>query len=118
MLPYVLPSWSATWVQKVFLLSLCVDSSAQKKHLIETNWPPRSDLKPRDPNIQSKLLNNRKKMTFSLLHIKLYLMKQLVKALATDGDCLKYILQFDRVSFEKSNSSMFGGIQIRSLIID
>ena len=67
------------------------DSSAQKKHWVETNCPLRSDFQPGDPNILHKSLVDRKKIIFLPLHIKLGLMKQFVKALPTDGDCFKYI---------------------------
>ena len=55
---------------------LCMwDSRAREKHWVEMNWPPRSDLKPGDPNILHEPLVNRKKIIFSPLHIELGLMK-------------------------------------------
>ena len=83
---------------------LCMwDSRAREKHWVERNWPTRSDLKPGDPNILHEPLVNRKKIIFPPLHIKLGLMKQFVKALPNEGDCLKYlILAFPGLSIEKS----------------
>ena len=99
---------------------LCMwDSRAREKHWVERNWPPRSDLKPGDPNIQHEPLVDRTKIIFPPLHIKLGLMKQFVKALPTDGDCFKYlILTFPRLSFEKIQAGVFDGPQIRQLIKD
>ena len=46
-------------------------------------------------------------------------MKQFVKALSPDGDCLKYIiLTFPGLSIEKIIASVFNGPQIRQLIKD
>ena len=79
-------------------------SRAREKHWVEKNWPPRSDLKPGDPNIVHEPLVDRKKIIFPPLHIKLGLMKQFVKALSTDGDCLKYIiLTVPGLSIKKSS---------------
>ena len=90
------------------------DSSAQKKHRVETNCPPRSDFQPGDPNILHESLDNRKKLIFRPLVIKVGLMKQFVKAVDTDGDCFKYInLRFPRLSVVKNKAGVFDGPQIR-----
>ena len=95
------------------------DSRTRKKHWVEENWPPRSDLKSGDPNIVHEPPVDRKKRIFPPLHMKLGLMKQFVKALSTDGDCLKYIiLTFPGLSIEKIKTSVFNGPQIRQLIKD
>ena len=97
-----------------YLCFLCMwDIRAREKYWIEKNWPPRSDLKPGDPNIVHEPLVDRKKIIFPPLHIKLGLMKQLVKALSTDGDCLKYIiLTFPGLSIEKIKVGVFNGSPI------
>lgn len=99
---------------------LCMwDSRARERHWVETNWPPRSGLKPGDPNIVHEPLVDRMNIIFPPLHIKLGLMKQFVKALSTDGDCLKYIiLAFPGLSIEKIKAGVFDGPQIRQLIKD
>ena len=99
---------------------LCMwDSRAREKHWVESNWPPRSTLKQGDPNILNEPLVDRKNIIFPPLHLKLGLMKQFVKALATEGDCFKYILTaFPSLSFEKIKAGVFDGPQIRQLIRD
>ena len=63
---------STVGTQSIPLFSLCLwDSGAREKHWAEMNWPPRSDLKPGDPNILHELLVERKKIIFPPLHIKL-----------------------------------------------
>ena len=53
------------------------------------------------------------------LHIKLGLIKQFVKALDKDGQCLKYICQvFPGLSIEKLNVGIFNGPDIWKLIKD
>ena len=72
---------------------LCMwNSRARENHWIKTNWPPRLDLKPGDPNILHEPLVDRKKIIFPPLHIKLGLMKQFVKAFSTYGNFFKYII--------------------------
>ena len=99
---------------------LCMwDSRTREKHWVEENWPPRSDLKPGDPDIVHEPPVDRKKKIFPPLHMKLGLMKQFVKGLSTDGDCLKYIiLTFPGLSIEKIKTGLFNGPQIRQLIKD
>ncbi|XP_041355404.1 protein mono-ADP-ribosyltransferase PARP14-like [Gigantopelta aegis] len=83
---------------------LCMwDSRAREKHWVERNWPPRSDLKPGDPNFLHEPLVDRKKIIFPPLHIKPGLMKQFVKALPTQCNCFKYlILAFPGLTVEKN----------------
>ena len=95
------------------------DSRAPEKHWVEMNWPPRSDLKPGDPNILHEPFVDRKKIIFPRLHIKLSLMKQFVKALSTVGVCCKYIiLAFPRLRTEKIKAGVLDDSQIRQLIKD
>lgn len=99
---------------------LCMwDSRAREKHWVQSNWPPRSDLKPGDPNILHQPLVDRKNIIFPPLHIKLGIMKQFVKALPTEGDCFKYLISaFPSLSFEKIKAGVFDGPQIRQLVKD
>ena len=62
------------------------DSRAREKHWVEMNWPPRSDLKPVDPNILHEPLVGRKNIIFPTLHIKPGLMMKFVIALPNVGD--------------------------------
>ena len=103
-----------------YLCILCKwDSRDWEKYWVETNWSPRSDLKPGDRNILHEPLVDRKKKIFLSLHIKLCHMKQFVKALPTDGGCFKcIILQFPGVSVEKIKDGVFDGPQIRQVIKD
>ena len=60
-----------------------------------------------------------KKLFCRLLHIKLGLMKQFVKALDRSGDCFGYICSiFPGLSYEKKKAGIFDGPQIRTLISD
>lgn len=99
---------------------LCMwDSRARDKHWVQSNWPPRSELRPGDPNILNQPLVDRKNIIFPPLHIKLGLMKQFVKALSVEGDCFKYIVSaFPSLSYEKIKAGVFDGPQIRQLIKD
>ena len=99
---------------------LCMwDSRARSKHWIESNWPPRDDLKPGDPNILHEPLVDRKKIIFPPLHIKLGVMKQFVKVLPTEGNCFKYLISaFPGLSIEKIKAGVFDGPQILQLIKD
>ena len=59
----------------------------------------------------------RSKIVFPPLHVKLGIMKQLVKALEKDGDCFKYIcMKFPGLTIEKLKAEIFDGPQIRKLL--
>ena len=59
----------------------------------------------------------KEKIGFPPLHINLGLMKQLVKALNTEGDCFKYIFRaFPNETLEKLKAGIFDGPQIRKLM--
>ena len=73
----------------------------------------------RNKNIINEPLVEPEKIILPLLHIKLGLMKQFVKALDFHGDCFKYIgYTFPRLSEEKLKAGVFNGPQIRQLIKD
>ena len=73
---------------------LCMwNSRAHEKHWVESNWPLQSTLKPGDLNILNESLVDRKKHNIPhLCNLKLGLMKQFAKDLATERDCFKYLL--------------------------
>ena len=61
----------------------------------------------------------RSRIVFPPLHIKLGLMKQIVKALDKYGACFAYICNaFPGLSVEKKKAGIFDGLQIRILIKD
>ncbi|XP_076804684.1 uncharacterized protein LOC143448723 [Clavelina lepadiformis] len=96
---------------------LCMwDSRARDQHWVERNWPPRSDLKPGDPNILHETLVDREKIIFPHLHIKLGLMRQFFKALTTESNCFNYLVwAFLGLSIQKIKAGVFDGPQIRQL---
>ena len=71
------------------------------------------------PNVIHEPIVSRDKMIFPPLHIKLGLMKQLVKALNLDGECFPHILRtFPELSYEKIKAGVFDGPQIHTLVRD
>lgn len=99
---------------------LCLwDSRAREKHWVERSWPPRTELKPGDPNILHVPLVDKQKIIFPPLHIKLGLMKQFVRALPKEGHCFKHIIKaLPGLSIEKIKAGVFDGPQIRQLMKD
>ena len=70
-----------------FLGLLCMwDSRARKEHCTRKDWPVRSELIPGSLNVLASLLVERSKIAFLPHHMKLGIMKQLMKALDKDGD--------------------------------
>ncbi|GBO41843.1 hypothetical protein AVEN_239249-1 [Araneus ventricosus] len=93
------------------------DSRARQKHWMQSNWPPRSDLKPGDPNILRQPLVDRKNIIFPPLPIKLVLMKQFVTALSIEGDSFKYLISaFPSLLFGKMKAGVSDGSQILQLV--
>ena len=99
---------------------LCLwDSRARLEHWVRKDWPSREKLEVGKNNVINEPLVNRQKIVFPPLHIKLGLMKQIVKALNKDGDCFVYICNaFPGLSDEKKKAGVFDGPQIRQLIRD
>ena len=88
----------------------------QGKAWEKRNWPERT---VGDKNTIHEALVEREKILFTPLYIKLGLMKQYVKILNKDGDCLKYLSNiFPGLSAEKMKAGIFDGPQIRKLIKD
>ncbi|GFW51248.1 uncharacterized protein TNCV_3595301 [Trichonephila clavipes] len=70
-------------------------------------------------NVERQSLVDPKKILFPLLHIKLGLMKQFVKALDKEGKCFKYLCeQFPGLSDAKLKEGIFVGPDIRKLLKD
>ena len=70
-------------------------------------------------NLINEPLVNWDRIIQPLLHIKLGLIKQSVKALDEEGDCFNYIAKtFLGLSMEKLKAGIFDGSQIRKLMQD
>ena len=84
---------------------------------MQKDWPLREAINVGDKNIINEPLVDREKIIFPPLHIKVGLMKQLVKALNKEGDCFLYICEsFPGLSDEKLKAGVFDGPQIHKLI--
>ena len=117
MVKYLLGQQSGYTKHSCFLC--CWDSRAKFQHWVKDVWPARNSLKPGDKNIINEPLAEPEKIILPPLHIKLGLMKQLVKALDIHGDYFKYIdYTFRGLSEEKLKSGIFNGPQIRQLMKD
>ena len=92
------------------------DSCATDQHRVKKDWAAREDLAVGDKYITNEPLVNRDHTILLLLHIKLDLMKQFVKALDKDGVCFNYIAKtFLGHSMENFKAGIFDGPQIRKL---
>ena len=70
-------------------------------------------------NVINEPLIDRNKVIFPPLHIKLGLMKQFVKALNKEGNCLKYLrASFPSLSDEKVKQGISDGPDIRKMMKD
>jgi hypothetical protein len=77
-----------------FPCSICEwDSRSREKQWVVQSWPQRMDLEVGTKNIISPSLINPQKILLPPLHIKLGIMKQLVKALDKNGPCFQYLTQ-------------------------
>ena len=95
------------------------NSRAKEQHWIKKEWPVREQMVPGEKNIQAQLLVEKSKIVFPPLHIKLGVMKQFVKALSKEGECVKYTcIKFPGLTIEKLKSGIFDGPQITKLIND
>ena len=94
-------------------------SRNKANHWVKTDWEPRITLRAGDKNIINEPHVPRDRIILPPLHIKLGLIKQLVKALDNDGECFKYICRsFPGLSTENLIASIFDGPDIRKLIQD
>ena len=100
------------WGSKEGTLSILVfcywDSRASTQHWVKKNWPAREDLAVGDKNIINEPLVSRDRIILPLLHIKLGLMEQFVKAVDKHSDCCNYIVKkFSALSMEKNETRNF-----------
>lgn len=95
------------------------DSRARSLHYVTKDWPVQRFLKPGEKNVQHKSLVDPTKILLPPLHIKLGLMKNLVKAMDKNGPAFLYLSKkFPRLSEAKIKEGVFIGPQIRDLFKD
>lgn len=99
---------------------LCMwNSRARDEHYLRKVWPERTAFIPGASNVTNVPLVPTEKILLPPLHIKLGLIKQLVKALDRDRPAFKFLLQkFPKLSVAKVTEGVFVGPQIRQLILD
>ena len=92
------------------------ESRPTDQHWVKKYWQARKDFAVGNKNIINEPLLNRDLIILLVLHRKLGLMKQFVKALDKDGDCFNYIFKtFSGISIEKLKNlktGIFDGPQI------
>jgi len=95
------------------------DSPDKKNHYVNKLWPKRTSLTPGEKNAVNPPLILPEKIYLPPLHIKLGLMKNLVKGMDTTGSRLEYVRnKFPNVSETKIKEGIFIGPQMRELIQD
>ena len=67
------------------------ESRDRSNHWIRRDWPLRESLTPGYKNILHPALVDKSNVRLPLLHIKLGIMKQVVKAINKEDACFKYI---------------------------
>jgi len=99
---------------------LCLwDSRDRTHHYQRKDWPLRNVTLPGNSNIIHQPLVDRQSVILPPLHIKLGLMKQLVKALEKECVAFKYLgKKFPALSMAKIKEGVFVGPQIRDLLND
>ena len=97
---------------------LCLwDSRNTALHYHQRSWPLRSSCDIGAHNEKQTPLVNPKKVLMPLLHIKLGLIKQLVKKLNPEGDAFKHIQElFPKLSEAKVKAGVFVGPQVKQLM--
>ena len=87
--------------------------------MMKKGWPPRDFMRVGEASIIKELFVAREKIIILPLHIKLGLMKQLVKTLPVIGVCFNYIFKaFPALIIEKLKAGVFDGPQIFALTKD
>jgi hypothetical protein len=96
---------------------LCLwDSRNRAQHYTKKDWPMRDVDIPGTSNISHLTLVDRQKVILPPLHIKLGLMKQLVKTFDKESAAFKYLItKFPALSQAKIKEGIFVGPQIRQL---
>ena len=86
-------------------------------HYKKRNWPPRSSYHIGAHNVKQTPLVEPKKVLLLPLHIKLGLIKQLVKRLNPEVDAFKHIQElFPKLSEAKIKGGVFVGPQVKQLM--
>ena len=103
-----------------FCCFLCLwDSRSRSEHFTRKDWPPRVVHIPGTNNISNVPLVDKHHVLLPPLHIKLGLIKQLVKALDRESAAFRYLIQkFPKLSEAKIKEGIFVGPQIRELLND
>ena len=95
------------------------DSRARESHYVKKVWPQRKSFEPGIKNVHYPPLVDPQKILLPLLHIKLGLMKNFVKALDKEKPGFKYLYEkFPRLSEAKIKEGVFVGPQIHELFRD
>jgi hypothetical protein len=90
------------------------DSRAKGDHYVVKDWPTRTGLIPGEKSVAHPPLVNPQYIYLPLLHIKLGLMKNFVKAMNKSGHGFQYLqTKFPRISDAKIKEGIFIGPQIR-----
>ena len=94
------------------------NSRARDEHYVRSVWPPRKTLTPGVKNVEKKSLVPSYKVLLPPLHIKLGIVKQLVKAMSkVKSAAFMHIFEIlPSLSEAKINESVFTGPQIRELL--
>lgn len=99
---------------------LCLwDSRKRADHYTCKDWPLRLNYVPGTSNVANMPLVNSKDVILPALHIKLGLIKQLVKAFDKNCPAFQYLTtKFPALSLAKITEGIFIGPQIRHLLLD
>jgi hypothetical protein len=95
------------------------DSRARSLHYSRKDWPARKSLEPGIMNVENQTLVEPSKILLPSMHLKLGLMKNLVKAMNQEEAVFTYLREkFPSLSEAKLNGGVFIGPQIRYLMKD
>ncbi|KAJ4446592.1 hypothetical protein ANN_13289 [Periplaneta americana] len=103
-----------------FCCFLCLwDNRDRKSHYVTKSWPKRESHIPGQKDVSYVPLVNPEKILLPPLHIKLGVMKNVVKAMDKQSDGFLYLKsKFPKVSDAKLKAGIFIGPQIQSLMGD
>ncbi|GBM07512.1 hypothetical protein AVEN_100714-1 [Araneus ventricosus] len=103
-----------------FCYFICLwDSREIALHYIKRYWPQRASFKPGEMNVEHPPLAEPNKIIIPTLHIKLGLVKNLVRPMDKNEPAFKYLHEkFSRLSVAKIKECVFWGLQIKQLLRD
>jgi len=108
-------AWNAKRVYQILLLSMLLGQQSQKSTL----HTKRSSYVPGTKNVCQTPIVDSSKIILLLLHIKLGLMKNFVKAMNKSGEGFKHLQNlFPTISFAKLNEGIFIGPDFKKVITD